>query len=95
MIADAGCLADFAIAGRAIGQLIHNQGLGDLYRMYLVTRADGLSFNLAYIRRDFDFPHRHEFDTDYVKALYRYGYEQALRGYPWRQAPPGVDRPFM
>lgn len=84
-----------AIAGRAISQLIHNQGLGDLYRMYLTTRADGLTFNLAYIRQDFEFPHRHEFDSDYVKALYDYGYEKAVNGYPWRHAPPGVDRPAM
>lgn len=83
-----------SIAARAISQLIHNQGLGDLYRMYLISKADGLAFNLAYIRSDFNFPHRHEFDTDYVKALYQYGYDQAVKGYAWRQAPPGVDRPL-
>lgn len=83
------------IVGRAIGQLISNQGVGDLYRMYVVTQADGLAYNLAYIGTDFDFPHRYEFDPDYVKALYQYGYEQALSGNPWHTAPPGIDKPLM
>ena len=84
-----------SIAARSIGLLIYNQGLGDLYQMYLIAKTDGLQFNLAYIRRDFDFPHQHEFDTEYVRALYQYGFDQAENGYPWRQAPPGFDQPGL
>lgn len=84
-----------SIAARSINLLIYNQGLGDLYRMYLIAKADGLQYNLAYIRRDFDFPHEYEFDTNYVRALYQYGFEQARQGYPWRKAPPGIDQPAI
>jgi hypothetical protein len=84
-----------SIAARSINLLIYNQGLGDLYRMYLIAKADGLQYNLAYIRRDFDFPHEYEFDTNYVRALYQYGFDQARQGYPWRKAPPGIDQPVM
>src|SRR4030095_10108388 len=37
------------IAARAISSLIHTQGVGDLYRIFLTARRDGLDFNLAYI----------------------------------------------
>ena len=36
-----------SIAGRAITSLIHTQGLGDLYRIYVTAQHDGLDFNLA------------------------------------------------
>src|SRR5262249_56620466 len=42
-----------SIAQRAINSLIHTQGLGDLYRIYMTTTRDGLDFNLAYIGPDF------------------------------------------
>lgn len=84
-----------SIAARSINLLIYNQGLGDLYRMYLIAKADGLQYNLAYIQRDFDFPHEYEFETNYVRALYQYGFDQAVRGYPWRKAPPGIDQPII
>ncbi len=38
-----------SIAQRAIISLIHTQGVGDLYRIYLTAMRDGMDFNLAYI----------------------------------------------
>ncbi len=35
------------IAGRTIDSLIRTQGIGDIYRMYLQTKQDGLSFHLG------------------------------------------------
>jgi predicted acylesterase/phospholipase RssA len=78
-----------SIAGRAISSLIQTQGVGDLYRIYLEAERDGVDFNLAYIPADFDAPHREEFDTAYMRALYQKGYEMAARGYPWEKVPPG------
>src|SRR5262245_62166775 len=40
------------IAGRAITSLIHTQGIGDLYRIYVTTQREGFDFNLAYIGPD-------------------------------------------
>ena len=61
------------IAVQAISTLIQYQGIGDLYRIYSVTQRDGIDFNLAYIPPTFKTPHRTEFDTDYMRALYDLG----------------------
>jgi hypothetical protein len=78
-----------SIAGRAISSLIHTQGIGDLYRIYLTTKRDGVDFNLAYIPASFNAPHREEFDTEFMRALYQTGYNMAVKGYPWEKVPPG------
>ena len=80
------------IAGRAIDSLIHTQGIGDLYRIYTTSMRDGLDFNLAYIDDDFAFANKTEqFQTDFMVALYGYGYELARAGYDWRKVPPGLE----
>ncbi|MBK1718990.1 patatin-like phospholipase family protein [Thiocystis violacea] len=78
-----------SIAGRSISSLIHTQGLGDLYRIYLTTQRDGVDFNLAYVPASFKAPHREEFDTDFMRALFQTGYDLAAGGYPWEKKPPG------
>ncbi len=76
------------IAGRAIASLIHTQGVGDLYRIYLTAQRDGLDFNLAYIPASFNAPHKKDFETEYMRALFQVGYDMAVNGYPWDKAPP-------
>jgi hypothetical protein len=84
-----------SIAGRAIGSLIHTQGIGDLYRIYATTQREGLDFNLAYVGSDFKFVgKKEEFDTPYMIALYDYGYRLGQTGYPWKKTPPGWDSPL-
>lgn len=78
-----------SIAARAIASLIHTQGMGDLYRIFLTARRDKLDFNLAYIPASFDAPHTTEFDPAYMGALFEVGYELARKGYPWHKSPPG------
>ncbi len=68
--------------------LIQSQGIGDLYRIYTVTRRDGIDFNLAYIPPSFKTPHKEEFDTVYMRALYDVGYSLAEKGYSWTKEPP-------
>jgi len=77
-------------AGRAVGSLIHTQGIGDLYKIYLTAQRDGVDFNLAYIPASFTAPHREAFDTEYMRQLYALGYDLAAKGYPWQKAPPGL-----
>jgi predicted acylesterase/phospholipase RssA len=83
------------IAFRSITTLIHNQGLGDLYRIFAITQRDKIDYNLAYIPASFQFPHNSDFDTSYMKALFGLGEEMAQRGYEWSKRPPvlvsGVD----
>ena len=76
------------IAAQAISTLIQYQGIGDLYRIYTVTQRDGIDFNLAYIPPSFKVPHKEEFDTVYMRALYDVGYGLAEKGYSWTKEPP-------
>lgn len=78
----------WSIARRAIDSMIHSQGVGDLYRIYLTAQRDKIDFNLAFIPGSFEHAHREEFDTDYMRALYETGYELGRKGYAWEKAPP-------
>ena len=76
------------ITFQAINTLIEYHVIGDLYRIYDVTKRDGTDFNLAYIRETFKVPHKTQFDTAYMRQLYDYGFEQAAAGYDWVKRPP-------
>jgi predicted patatin/cPLA2 family phospholipase len=81
------------IAGRAIASLIHSQGIGDTYRIYATAQRDGVDFNLTFIPSSFNFPHKEEFDNEYMRALYAVGYDQGVKGIPWTKTPPGFTAP--
>lgn len=79
------------IAGRTIDSLIRTQGIGDMYRMYLQTKRDGLSYHLAYIPKAFDEESKEPFDKEYMGKLFDFGYRLAKDGYPWLKYPPGAE----
>lgn len=79
------------IAGRAISAMIRSQGFGDLQRIYYLAQRDGIDYNLAYIGTGFDAPHPEEFDPDYMKKLFKFGYDLGKKGYPWKKTPPRPD----
>jgi predicted acylesterase/phospholipase RssA len=81
-----------SIAEKAVSTLINYNGVGDLYRMYMVTQRAKASFNLAFIGSDFNALHVTDFDPEYMRALYRFAYEKAARGYAWEHAPPGFGQ---
>jgi len=83
-----------SVVKRSISQLIQAQGLGDIYQIYQTTQKDHVGFNLAFIGPDFKVGRKVEFDPEYMRALYQYAYDLALRGYPWAQNPPGLERTF-
>jgi predicted acylesterase/phospholipase RssA len=78
------------IAGRAIATMITSAGFNDVVRIYDTTRRDDIEYNLAYIGRDFTVPLPTPFDPAYMRALFDYGYQKALRGYDWAKRPPVV-----
>ncbi len=82
-----------SIAARAVASLIQSQGVGDLYRIYATTERDGVDFNLGFIPASFNAPHKEEFDTEYMRALYATGHEMMIKGFPWLKAPPGFALP--
>ena len=73
---------------QAIATMIEYHVIGDLYRIYDVTKRDGTDFNLAYIPASFTVPHTTQFDTAYMRQLYAFGFEQAAAGYQWAKRPP-------
>lgn len=81
-----------SIAFRAVTSLIHTQGIGDLYQIYLTCQRDGVDFNLAAIPASFKVHRREEFDTEYMRALFNLGYEMAAQNYPWQKKPPGYKK---
>jgi predicted patatin/cPLA2 family phospholipase len=76
------------IAMRAIACLIQYQGIGDLYRIYTITRRDHVDYNLAYIPASFNTPHTSDFDPPYMRSLYDLAYALALEGEHWAKHPP-------
>jgi predicted acylesterase/phospholipase RssA len=83
------------ISFRAITCLIHNQGIGDLYRIYAIAQRDHIKFRLTYIPPSFKAPHPGEFDTAYMRDLFAVGEKIGLEGNEWADHPPvllsGVD----
>ena len=79
------------IGARAINLLLRNQGVGDLYRAYLVSLETGLDFQLSYIPDGFSYSNRHgQFDPGYMKALYDLGFDRAVSGEAWTRSAPGT-----
>ena len=76
------------IALRAITTLIQYQGIGDLYRIYAISKRDHVDFNLAFIPPTFDTPHTKDFDTAYMRSLFDTAYKMAVDGIEWSKHPP-------
>jgi predicted acylesterase/phospholipase RssA len=79
------------VAQRSILTLTKNQGVGDIYRIYLMTQRDRIDFNLATIPADFTDKSPEPFDQQYMQKLYKVGYELGRNNYPWAKTPPGLD----
>lgn len=77
------------IAGQTIFTLLSSTVLGDMYRVYLAARRDGIDYHLAYIPAAFARPSNEPFDSTYMQALFELGYDMARGGYPWETTPPG------
>ena len=79
-----------SIIFKAIDTLIEYHVIGDVYRIYEVTKRDGTDFNLAYIPGTFKVPHTTQFDSAYMRQLYEFGFGQAAAGYRWVKQPPAL-----
>jgi hypothetical protein len=65
--------------------------IGDMYRLYLGAKRDGINYNLPYISDAFNEKEKEMFDPVYMRKLFDLGYEMAKNGYPWAKAPPGRE----
>ena len=80
------------LAGRAILTMLVASGRNEVVRTYFVAQRDKVDYNIASIGADFTITRSAEFDQAYMRALYEYGYCQAIDGQPWHKAPPGLER---
>lgn len=78
-----------AIAVDSLSKLTTSQGLGDLYRIYLISQRDGVDFNLASIPPEFVANPKEPFDPNEMKRLHDLAYKMAKSGYPWEKFPKG------
>ena len=78
-----------AIAGKAISSLIDTQAVGDLYRLYVIAKRDGIDYNVIDIPASFNVKSESPFDNKFMRALYEVGYEMGREGVQWKKFPPG------
>src|SRR3954447_8410732 len=75
------------IVGRAITAMIAASGFNDVMRIYNAAERDEVDFNLAYIGRDFTVEYDKPFEQSYMRPLFEYGRQRALRGDAWVRRP--------
>jgi len=80
-----------SIAGKSISSLIRTQGIGDLYRMYVVAKRDGVEFFLIDMPPSFTRKEKTPFEQAYMQALFKVGYDMAAGGLEWQRTPPGYQ----
>lgn len=79
-----------AIAGRSISTLIKQQLQGDLLKIYLRAKKNGIAFNLASIPPDFTEKSSEPFDKVYMRKLYDNGFATGESGGGWVSRPPDL-----
>ncbi|MDO8662472.1 MAG: patatin-like phospholipase family protein [Candidatus Omnitrophota bacterium] len=79
-----------AITSRLIETNGASKMIGDTYRLYAFANEKGWDYNLAYIPEDFKPYQKEMFDRQEMQRLFKRGYDDAVRGYKWHKAPPGL-----
>ncbi len=79
------------VGRRALNGLINAQGLGELYELQYIARAEHESFHVAYIGADFSYARQRTFDTQYLRHLYDYAMIAARTGVEWHDTLPQVQ----
>jgi hypothetical protein len=80
-----------AIAMRTFATMNRANTLAVLAQTYNASRRDGFSFNLTYVGRDMPEGGGTGFETEHMRALYRYGYDKARTSSLWEAKPPQVE----
>lgn len=76
---------------RSLSSLIKTHSRLTLVATLEFTRARKIGFNLTYIGEDFPTEPKPSFETPYMRAAYRYGYDKARNGSVWRDDIPFVN----
>jgi hypothetical protein len=84
-------LAD--ISRRAMSSMIKSQALDDLYRIYRLSREQGLSFHWIALPPGYKPASGDMFDPKEMNRLFEFGYEMGKRRNVWLTEPPGPELP--
>ena len=76
------------VASRSLSAITQSQTRSIIFSTYDFARRNRLGFHLSYIARDYPAPPSEGFDTDYMRALYQYGYDKAASGQAWTSTVP-------
>ena len=79
-----------AIISRTIETNGSSKMAGDTYRIYAFAKERNWDYNLAYIPEDFQPNQKEMFDRQEMRRLFKRGYDDAIVGYKWHKAPPGL-----
>jgi len=77
-----------AIAAQSVGALVKVDTRLMLDRSYVLAKRSGVPFKVATIPASFSAHSRGAFDPDYMKALFKVGYEAGQSADPFADAPP-------
>ncbi len=81
----------FSISARSISTLIHNQGIGDLYRLFLIAKKNQIAYYLTSIPSDFSEVPEELFDREYMNTLFELGFQVGLQPDHWQRKPPEFE----
>ena len=68
--------------------MINYQGLGDIFRLYILSGEKKHDFHLAFIPAEFESKSKQMFDPVEMTRLFDLGYEKAATGTAWQKRPP-------
>ena len=80
------------IAERASASATMTQTRSVLMQTYDFARRNNLGFNLTFVGKEAPASTSIGFDTDYMRALYQYGYDKARSRVFWAKQPPSDER---
>lgn len=80
-----------AIGERTVESILNSQSLGDIYQLYTFSKFRNGDFYLASIPGTHVSKAKELFDAKEMKELFDLGYEQAVKGYPWKKSPQGAE----
>ncbi|MEO1734080.1 MAG: patatin-like phospholipase family protein [Pseudomonadota bacterium] len=78
------------ILGRSMATLIKQQLEGDLIKLYLRSKKNAIDYNEISIPSSFREKSKEAFDKEYMRKLYKFGYEMGRAGIKWRKKPSGI-----
>ncbi|MFG3593330.1 patatin-like phospholipase family protein [Bradyrhizobium sp. RDI18] len=76
------------VASRSLSSITQSQTRSVIFSTYDFAKRNRWGFHLSYIERDYPASPSEGFDTAYMRALYRYGYEKASSGRAWTSTLP-------